>query len=114
MSGTSAASAGGAFVAVACGTEGVRVSAHSSGASLPNALLAWIERVDCATGRLNGGGWSAGLAEAAGRLRSGGHLADREVARDPAQAAVGGDLQPLGIAVLQAGADPLDDVLRRL
>jgi len=36
------------------------------------------------------------------------------MARDPAQAAVGGYLQPLGIAVLQAGADPLDDVVGRL
>src|SRR5689334_9536173 len=59
-------------------------------------------------------GVSAGFAEAAGRLRGGGHLADRQVAGHPAQAAVGGDLQPFRVAVLQAGAHPLDDVLGRL
>src|SRR5215469_15917935 len=57
---------------------------------------------------------SASFAEAAGRLRGRGHLADREGARDAAQAAVGRDLQPLGVAVLQAGPDQLDDVVRCL
>jgi hypothetical protein len=57
---------------------------------------------------------SAAGPQAAGCLGRGRHLADRQVARDPAKAAVGRDLQPLGVAVFQAGADALDDVFRRL
>src|SRR5450756_552964 len=57
---------------------------------------------------------SAGDPQPPGGLGRRGHLADGQRARYPAQPAVRGDLQLLGIPVLKAGPDPLDDVLGRL